>query len=238
MREKLQPKTELNKERVWEIDLLRGVALLLMIYFHLIYDLDVLFSYNVSYQSSFNWYIGKASGTLFIFIAGISSYLSRDNNKRAIKILGIALIISVVTHLYDRELGIKFGILHFLGTAIILSKPLLRLRNPVLIGIGVIIIILGPFIAGTAVEHDWFFPLGLSSGNFISSDYYPLIPWLGVFLFGLSAGRYFYREKKSLFRYTIGNNFLIRAGRNTLVIYLIHQPVILLVLFLIKKICS
>jgi uncharacterized membrane protein len=238
MGKEVQKKTELNKERVWEIDLLRGVALLLMIYFHLIYDMDVLFSYNVSYQSSFNWYVGKASGTLFIFIAGISSYLSRDNKKRALKILGMALVISVVTHFYDPELGIKFGILHFLGTAILLSLPLLRLKNTLLISLGVIIIILGPFIAGTAVEHDWFFPLGLSSGNFISSDYYPLIPWLGVFLFGLAAGRYFYREKKSLFSFTFSNKFLIQAGRNTLVIYLIHQPVILLVLFLIREILS
>lgn len=228
----------IKKERVWEIDLLRGIALLLMIYFHIIYDMDELFLYNVSYESSINWYIGKASGTLFIFVSGISSYLSADNYKRALKILGIALIITLATHLYDPGLGIKFGILHFLGTAILLSMGLRKINSIVLVSAGTILILLGPYAAQTAVDHNWLFPLGFSTGSFISSDYYPLIPWLGVFLYGMAAGRMFYQEKKSLFPFDIKDNILLYAGKKTLVIYLIHQPVIMIILYLIGKVSS
>lgn len=226
---------DLKKERVWEIDLLRGIALILMIYFHIIYDMDELFSYNVSYESSINWYIGKASGTLFIFVSGISSYLSGNNFKRALKILGIALIITIATHLFNSDLGIKFGILHFLGTSILLSIGLRKINSIVLVLLGTLLIFLGPAVARATVEHNWFFPLGFSTGNFISSDYYPLIPWFGVFLYGLAAGRIFYQEKKSLFSYIIKDNILSYAGRKTLLIYLIHQPAIMITLYLIGQ---
>lgn len=226
---------DIKKERVWEVDLLRGIALLLMIYFHIIYDMDELFLYNVSYESSINWYIGKASGTLFIFIAGISSFLSGDNYKRALKILGIALIITVATHFFEPELGIKFGILHFLGISVLLSMGLRKVNSIVLVCLGTILILLGPYAARTAVDHNWFFPLGISTGDFISSDYYPLIPWFGVFLYGLAAGRIFYQKKKSLFPFVIKDNFLLYAGKKTLVIYLIHQPVIMITLYIIGK---
>lgn len=94
----------MNKTRIWELDLVRGIALLLMIYFHIIYDLKEIYNFPVTYGSGVNFYIGKISAILFILVSGISVSLSRSNIKRALKVLIIALVITVVTHIYESSL--------------------------------------------------------------------------------------------------------------------------------------
>lgn len=224
-----------NGQRVWELDLLRGIALFLMIYFHTVYDMKVIYHYNVVYEYGINYYIGKAAGVLFILSAGISCFLSRNNVRRAVKILAIALLITLVTHLYNPDLGVKFGILHFLGISILLSPVLKRISPFLLLPAGVVIILLDSWIKKIAVTHDYLFPLGFYSPDFISADYYPLVPWLGVFLFGLAAGRILYPSKKSIFGFTLRRNILTTAGRNTLWVYLLHQPVIIAILAVLAK---
>ena len=223
-------------QRVWEVDLLRGIGLILMIYFHIIYDLKEIYGYNVVYGSGINYYIGKASGTLFIFASGISCFLSGNNTKRAVKILAAALLISAATHFYNPDLGVKFGILHFLGVSILLSPVLIKIPPFFLLAASAGIIALKDYINKIAVSHDYLFPLGITGPDFISSDYYPLVPWLGVFLFGLAAGRTLYWSKRSIFSFTVRRNILITAGRNTLLIYLLHQPLIIIGLSLLDNI--
>jgi len=90
-----------SKSRIWELDFLRGIALILMIYFHVIFDMKEFFDYPVSYSIGINYYIGKASAILFMLVSGISCSLSRSNIRRGLKVLGIALAITLVTHLYN-----------------------------------------------------------------------------------------------------------------------------------------
>lgn len=224
-----------NGQRVWEVDLLRGVGLFLMIYFHIIYDMKEIFQYNVVYENGINYYIGKASGVLFIFASGISCFLSSNNIKRSFRILTFALLISLVTHLYNPNLGVKFGILHFLGVSILLSPAFKKIHPFLLLAAGTGIIILKDYIYKIAITNDYLSPIGITSPGFISSDYYPLVPWLGVFLFGLAVGRTLYLFKRSIFTFTVRRNILTTAGRNTLWIYLLHQPFIILVLSLLEK---
>lgn len=219
--------------RIWELDLLRGIALILMVYFHVVYDLKEIYQQNVSYQSGLTYYLGKAAGSLFIFTAGVSSFLTRSNIKRALKILALALIITAATHLYNPAMGIKFGILHFLGVCILTAPWVSRLRTHILLLLGTLVIISQVYFDGIQVTHNFLFMLGLTTSSFISSDFYPLIPWYGVYLFGLAAGKLFYEEKKSLFAVQPPDNPLLMAGRHTLWIYLIHQPLILAVLSVI-----
>lgn len=219
-----------KNRRIWELDLLRGFALILMIYFHIVYDLKEIFHYAVSYETGLNYYIGKAAGVLFIFIAGVSSTLSRSNALRALKILSLAVAITLVTHLYNPDMGVKFGILHFLGVSM-LTAPLAQKGHPyLLLVLGIVTLAVSPYVLALPVSHNHYFPLGLTTPSFISADYYPLLPWYGVFLFGLAAGRAFYRKKTSLFKFSLPENIISKAGSRTLVIYLLHQPVILLVL--------
>lgn len=220
-------------ERIWELDLIKGIALLIMIYFHVIYDLKEIFHLSFSYQSGINYYIGKAGGILFIFAAGISSSLTRSNIKRALKLLAIALVITVITHLYDPKIGIKFGILHFLGVSILIAPLMLRLNKYILLVLGTAIIAVTPYISVIKLSHNFLFIVGLTTSSFVSSDFYPMIPWFGVFLYGLAAGKSFYINKKSIITLRLGENLLALAGQHTLLIYLLHQPMILLVLNLI-----
>src|SRR5690606_12516153 len=97
-----------------------------------LYDLKEFYGFPIDYNEGFYYYIGKTSGILFIVLSAISCSLSANNLKRGLKILAWAASITVASHLYDPEFGIKYGILHFLGTSILLF-PLFRNLNIYLI---------------------------------------------------------------------------------------------------------
>ena len=176
-------RVRMKTDRIWEIDFLRGIALILMIYFHLIYDLKEIYNFDIDYTSGFNAFTGRAAGTMFIFLSGISCTLSRSNIKRGLKILGLGLVITAATYFYDPDMVVVFGILHFLGSAILIYEVLKKLDAMVLAIIAVIIYSSGNLVGKIPMDSNILFFLGITSGNFISSDYYPLIPWLGLFLF-------------------------------------------------------
>ena len=227
-----------NKKRIWELDFFRGIALIFMVYFHVIYDLKEFYDYPVSYASGINFYIGKASALLFMLISGISCTLSNSNIKRALKVLGAALAITLATHLYNPDYGVKFGILHFLGISMLLYPLFSKINKYLLIIFGTIVILLGNLFAKVPVTADYLFPLGLTTGSFISSDYYPLIPWLGVFLYGIAIGKLLYTNKQSLFTFSLEDNIISKVGRKTLLLYLVHQPFIIAVLALLNYLIS
>jgi uncharacterized membrane protein len=223
--------------RIWELDLLRGIALILMIYFHIIFDMRDIFGYDVEYASGINYMAGKLAGILFILVSGISSLLSRSNIKRGIKLLVLAGVITLVTHIYSPDLGIKFGILHFLGVCIILSEMFIKLNKYLLLMMGTVAIILNFLIGRISISHNYLMVFGIYSADFSSSDYYPLIPWLGVFLYGAAIGKFCYMDKRqSIFKFTFKDNIISKLGRHTLIIYLVHQPAIIGVLSLIDRI--
>jgi uncharacterized membrane protein len=223
-----------NRERIWELDFFRGIALIMMIHFHIVFDMKEFFNYPVNYSSGINYYIGKTSAILFMLISGISCSLSRNNARRGLKVLGAAMIITLVTHLFNPGFGIKFGILHFFGVSMLLYPLLQRLNKYMLFVLGSIIIVLGGVVSEINVAFDYLFPFGIFSDSFISSDYYPLVPWFGVFVYGAFLGKLLYSEKRSLFSFSIGKNVVSMAGKRTLLVYIIHQPAIMLSLTLIS----
>lgn len=232
---------EMNKTsrgRVWEIDFLRGIALTLMIIFHLFYDLNEFYGYAVPYNRGIYYLTGKVSGTLFIMISAVSASFSRNNPRRAGGILAAAAVITVVTHIYDPNYGIKFGILHFLGTAVLLYPFFRRLDKYILAFLGTIIIILGWYFDRIPVDNNFLFLFNLTAGSWISADYYPLFPWLGVFLYGISLARFLYPQKKSLLKFTPQRDFLGFLGRHTLVVYLAHQPLLILIIGVVQALAG
>ncbi|GAB4264318.1 heparan-alpha-glucosaminide N-acetyltransferase [Thermincola ferriacetica] len=221
-----------ERKRIWELDFLRGIALILMIIFHFLYDLNEFFHYPVAYYTGVYYYIGKVSVILFMLISGISSSLSRNNLKRGLRLLIIAMGITAVTHLWQAKWGIKFGILHFLGVSIMLYPALARLPSIALPVLGTLVIWAGRFLP--EVSFDYLFPLGIKSSNFVSGDYYPLIPWLGVFVYGVFLGKVLYKNHKSLLKFRFSpQNPVNYLGAHTLLIYLIHQPLLLFMLNII-----
>lgn len=222
-------------KRIWELDFLRGIALILMVYFHTIYDLKEFNNYPASYSTGLNFYIGKISAILFMLISGISSSLSRNNTKRGFMVLGIALLITIITHLYNLDYGIKFGILHFLGVSMLLAPLFIQCNKYVLIVLGIGILALGDFVSDINTSANYLFPFGITGSSFASSDYYPLVPWFGIFLIGLALGKFVYGNKRSLFSFQLKNSGINMLGQNTLPIYLLHQPVIIIILLLLQS---
>lgn len=221
-------------QRFWEIDGLRGLALVLMIIYHFLYDLNVFFNYNITYNEGLFYFVGKAAATLFILVAGISCAFSKNNTLRAFKLIFWGYVIFLVTYLVVPGSNIVFGILQFLGVCFLLY-PLFRDIPPyLLVATGMVIILTGNITSQLSVSHNWLLPLGFYGPSFSSIDYFPLIPWLGVFLLGIATKKTVYKENKGLFNKT--NRYLkplTAVGKHTLTIYLIHQPLILGTLYLI-----
>ena len=219
--------------RIWELDFFRGLAILLMVIFHLIYDLNAFYQIPIQYDQGPVYYIGKVAAGLFIFVAGISCSLSRNNLKRGIKLVLWGMVITLVTSVTVPGSNIIFGILHFLGVSILLYPLFKQLNHPLMLLLGTVIILSGIFLDNIIMSNNWLAPLGLLSGNFYSVDYYPLIPWFGLFLYGVAGGQILYRDRKSHFHFRPKNSVLSTLGTHSLFIYLIHQPVLLLFLYLI-----
>lgn len=223
-----------NKTRVWELDFLRGIALILMIYFHILYDMGEFFSYKINCFEGYNYYIGRISVILFILISGISSTLSRSNLKRGFKLLLVALCVSLFSYLYDKNFVIKFGVIHFFASCMLLYPLIDRINKWVLPFLGTAIIALGPFFGGLRVSNEYLFPFGVTTPSFTSSDYYSLVPWMGLFLYGIFLGKTVYSGRKSILKFQIPKNPVNSIGKHTLLFYIIHQPLIIGVLSLIK----
>ncbi|HOW86385.1 MAG TPA: heparan-alpha-glucosaminide N-acetyltransferase [Candidatus Aminicenantes bacterium] len=240
--------------RIWEIDFLRGVSIILVIGYHLLYDVgDYLgmprFLGWTTDLSSPAWTIAQHFfAGLFVLLSGVSSTLTRSNVRRGLRLLAVALALTLATyliavwmHLFDPADTILFGILHCLAVSILLYG-LVFAKVPAAANalIGAAIVGLAPLLPALgralAVRSNWLIPFGLPGPSFSSLDYFPLIPWLGVFLIGASLGRSVYAARKSLLPWRMPRNIVNFAGRHSLLIYLVHQPVIMGVLYVAGRI--
>lgn len=225
----------MNK-RILEIDVVRVIAIVLMIVFHLVYDLNEFLGINIDYLSGFWYYEGKLSALLFIFISGISSGFSRKTVRRGIKVLFYAMIITIVTYVIFPDEYIRFGILHFLGTAMIISTVLRKISNSFLILLAFLSVIAGSYIKKLSADTYLFLPLGAMYDGFYSMDYYPIFPYIAFYILGIVIYKKVYSLGKG-FIYTRENYKVIRfLSKNSLGIYVLHQPILLIFIFLMKKI--
>lgn len=205
-----------------------------MIFFHLIYDLNYYYHIPVRYDSGFIYYLGKAAASMFIFISGISCTLTRNNVKKGVILIFWALLVTAVTYVAVPGSNIFFGILHLLAVSTLLFPIFSRINPYLLLPLGTIIIISYLFTAKITMPNNFLSPLGLLGETFSSVDYYPLLPWFGPFLYGIALGKLKYKERKSLFPFKPGGkNFLDLLGQHSLTIYLLHQPILLVMLYTI-----
>jgi uncharacterized membrane protein len=236
-------------QRFPEIDLARGIAVIMMVVFHIGFDLYFLGIVPIQ-ASSLPWHVlALSTAGLFLFIVGVSLSISASHARRnlsreafilkylrrgaGIFLLGIG--ITLVTWVLLPGLFIRFGILHLIGLAVAASPLYTRFSWANLV-MGSAIIFLGPVVAGIR-GSDWLLWLGIHPPTFYSIDYTPVFPWLGVVLIGVFFGNILYPGGRQRWqpvvpapvKETVG--FL---GRHSLAIYLIHQPVILGVIFLLS----
>lgn len=216
-----------------------------MVGYHILFDLGEFrgirsflgFSTDLS---SAAWTAAQLSfAGLFVMLSGISSTLSRSNVRRGLKLLVISLGVTAVTYVFEPTSAVYFGILQCLALSMLIYGALFVKAGPIacaaggalVLGLGVALPML---VGGAAIRFDWLLPFGIHSPEFSSYDYFPLVPWLGVFLAGAALGRGAYASGRSLIPRPPAATFINVAGRHSLLIYLVHQPVIMGVLYLLK----
>jgi len=219
--------------RIWEIDSMRGLAIVLMIAFHLVYNLSEFYGFPIDYRSGFWLVVARVAVLLFMVTAGVSSTFSRSNLRRGRSVFLYGLAVTAATWVFDPTAYVRFGILHFMGLGMMLYHFFRKLPTNFLVILGAGLLILGPIVTGSLVESPYLFPLGLVPAGFVSTDYYPLIPWYGFFLWGAAIGKHYYPEAKSLLNNSPKHRLLPFLGRHSLYIYLAHQPLLLVGLGLI-----
>ena len=225
------------KKRIWELDALRGLAILIVIAIHLTYDLVVLYGvWELKDPRLFN-FSRDWGGVIFLIISGICVTIGSHPVKRGITVFLCGMLITLVTAMMyvlnftGSYIIIYFGVLHCLGTCMLLWPLLRKLPTWLLAVLGIAIVAAGLFVvADVRVNFPWLIPLGITTRSFTSSDYFPLLPNLGYFLLGAFLGRTLYRNKASLLpNVNTGNpilRFLCFCGKQSLLIYLVHQPVL------------
>jgi uncharacterized membrane protein len=232
--------------RIWEIDFLRGVSIILMVGYHLLFDLGEF--RGIKRFLGFSTDLDSAAWTaaqyffagLFVILSGISSTLSRNNVRRGLRLLAVSLAVSVATYVFDPSSAVYFGILQCLAISMLVYGAAFEKAGPaacaawgvLVLGLGAVLPILKK---GLAVRSDWLLPFGIHSPSFSSFDYFPLIPWLGIFLAGAALGKSVYAAKRSLLPWRLPRMFVNAAGRHSLLIYIVHQPVIMGVLYVLGR---
>lgn len=220
--------------RLSEIDALRGIAVLGMIFFHAAFDMKLL---GVLDFEPYGWPLiifVRIVQFLFLGLAGISVALSSrklgGQMKRGAWIFLCGMLVSLGTWIVFPEDFVKFGVLHFIGIAVPVVA-LFKGRPLAAMGAAVISFMVGEYFLGFSVETEWLFPLGLLAPGFSSLDYFPIFPWLAAPLIGLVLGEYVYGARRPVleripgFRLFLGSP-LARVGRHSLAIYLLHQPIL------------
>lgn len=236
-------------DRYWEIDLLRAVAVLAMITYHTLFDLNFLGVAEVNLFSPPLQIMAKLTAVTFFILVGVSLNISYSRSKthsttltlrnkyitRGTKLFLWGMIISIITLILYGSMPILFGVLHFIGVSVILgyfsletTRSLRSLpRMLTLTAIGLAVLAVTPLVHKIHPPTPLFVWLGLTPTGFQSLDYYPLIPWYGFVHIGIVIGRLLYPQGRRRFTIPDWSNRLIAAiGQNALVIYLVHQPIL------------
>ncbi len=225
------------KNRIWELDAFRGICIIGVVAVHFVYDLTVLFRLIAVEMPLWFQFVQKWGGVLFLLLSGICATLGKRSVRRGLTVFAGGVIISLVTYgMYklnfaDVSILIYFGVLHCLGTCMILWPLFKKLPWWALLTIGAVFVAFGFYLDTLpGPDHGWFIPFGVLQKDMATSDYFPLFPNLGFFLLGGAVGKTLYRNKETLFPKVSPKNILVRfftfCGRQSLWIYLLHQPVL------------
>ena len=229
--------------RLGGLDSLRGLAMVSMIVYHGLWDLIYLFSWELPwFEGTIGTLWQGITGWLFIFLSGFCWQLGRHPGKRGLTVLGAGCLLTLVTLAVMPELPVYFGILTLLGSCMLLMIPLhglLRDWDPrwglavnlavFLMGLGATAVYFAnPAIWIRGVPQGWAVRWGLAylgfpQPGFMSGDYYPLFPWVFLFTAGYFA-QPLWGRRALLSRRAVP--VLGWLGRHSLLVYLLHQPIL------------
>ena len=228
------------------IDILRGCAVALMVGYHFCFDLNYYGWIQANFNGDAFWLTSRAFiVSLFLGVSGISLVLANRNGidrrawlRRFGILAGCAALVSAASYALFPRSWIFFGVLHFIAVASVLGLAFLRWPRLALVT-GIILLAVGLTVQLPFFDQPGLQWLGLMTYKPITEDYVPLLPWFGVVLIGLFLGRLALKEKRlaPIMAWNpkgVSGRSLAFVGSHSLLIYMLHQPLLMGVLYLLK----
>src|SRR5215218_6884610 len=236
------PALALGAGRIEAVDAARGAALVAMAIYHFCWDLSFLqlVATPVGSDPAWKWFARAIAGS-FLFLVGVSLVLGHGERirwrpflTRVAMIAAAAAAVTVVTYFAFPGSYIFFGILHCIALSSVLALPFLRLPWPLVMASAALVLAAPHFVDIGVFDRPALAWLGLGALVPITNDYVPVFPWFGMVLAGVAATQAFWPAVRRLAWWRGREGFgraLVWAGRRSLVIYLLHQPILLGVLY-------
>ncbi|QKT04365.1 DUF1624 domain-containing protein [Ectothiorhodospiraceae bacterium 2226] len=220
------------------VDAARGLAIVLMIGYHFVFDLHYFGVVQVDLYHAQPWLALRAFiVTLFLLLVGVSLHLAargglsaRRYARRLALLVLYALLVSAGSYMLFPDSMIFFGVLHFIALASVLGLAFVGLyRTNLVLGAG--LVAFGLLYAHPLFDRPWLQWVGLMTHKPVTEDYVPLLPWFGVVLIGLFLGRLVFERRPVGPLQAAPRSALARGlalgGRHSLHIYMLHQPILL-----------
>lgn len=228
----------MNQSRILALDIARTAALLGMFAFHLVFDLQMFgrLPYGTTAEPFFYWHARIVAGS-FIFLSGVSLWLAHGQGlrwsafwRRWGKLVAAAALVTAATYAAFPAYFVYFGILHSIAASSLIGLLFLRLPAAVTALAGIAIIVASYHLPSDTFNAPLLRFLGLATLPAETVDFEPIFPWAGPFLLGMAAARI--ASHLNLWpALTLPDLSLVRAlawpGQHSLLIYLIHQPVLM-----------
>lgn len=219
------------------LDVWRTLAIVLMAAYHFLFDLYIFGVMSAAQLFSAPLHIlERFICCSFILLAGASARFSRSNLRRGIIVLAAGAVVELGAALAGQT--IRFGVLMLLGTSMVLYDFMGNIweKSPrwlLAAGNGALFFLTRWWTGRTVVSVKWLYPLGFMYHGFYSADYFPLMPWFFLFLVGTVLGGWCLEHRDNRVLTLQLPKALTWPGRHSLIIYVLHQPVLYGVCYLI-----
>ncbi len=219
--------------RIPMVDIARTVALAAMVVFHFTFDLELFgFVAPGTTMQGLWWWWARATAGAFLVIVGLVLWLAHGRGirwrtvwRRWLVVVAAAVLVSVATRLAIGDAYVRWGILHMIAAGSLLALPALALPWWGAAVAGAVVAAAPAWLAGPAFDGPWLLWLGLNTTRPFMVDYLPVLPWLAPVLWGVALAKVVPWR-----RLAWDGPWLRRLGwpgRHSLVIYLVHQPVLI-----------
>lgn len=241
----VQPKSR----RIPALDIARTVALLAMAIYHFTFDLDMFGYIPPGTSTSGGWAIfARLIAGSFLFLVGVSLFLAQADGirwrpflRRLAMVAAAAALITAGTRYAMPDNYIFFGILHSITVASLLGLLFLKLPAPLTLAVAALVVFAKPYLQNGWFDASWLAGLGLTTWPVRSADFVPVFPWFAATLAGIGAAKI--GRAAGFWQWLAerggGDSGLIRVaswpGRHSLAVYLVHQPMLIAILWTFAK---
>ena len=220
-----------------------------MVCFHIVFDLQMFghLPFGTTLHPVFYWHARLVAGS-FLFLAGVSLWLAHGQGIhwpafwcRWIKLVAAAALVTVATYVALPEYFVYFGILHCIAASSLIGLLALRLPATAVAALGAVIMVASYILPDPAFNAPLLRFIGLATEPAMTVDFEPLFPWVGPFLLGLASAKWA-SARGLLHLLALSDTPVLRRlawpGQHSLVVYLIHQPILIALIWVASSLSS